>query len=46
MHIAVSPTLLGSGEPLFADLDLLALGYSCTRSVASAKATHYIIGKS
>jgi hypothetical protein len=29
-----------------ADIDLLALGYTCTRSVASTKATHYIIAKS
>ena len=45
MHIAVSPMLLGAGEHLFAGLDLLALGYGCTRSVASAKATHYIIAR-
>ena len=43
LHIAVSPILLGSGEPLFTGLDLLALGYRCTNSVASDKATHYTI---
>jgi dihydrofolate reductase len=46
MHLAVAPILLGTGEHLLEDIDLLALGYTCTRSVASAKATHYIIAKS
>ena len=46
MQIAVSPLLLGSGEHLFAGIDLLALGYTCTKSVATAKATHYTIAKS
>ena len=27
MHFAISPVLLGGGEPLFAGLDLPALGY-------------------
>jgi dihydrofolate reductase len=43
MHMAVSPILLGSGEPLLAGLDLPALGYRCREHVASDKATHYII---
>jgi dihydrofolate reductase len=43
LHIAVSPILLGSGEHLFAGIDLVALGYKCTASVASEKATHYTI---
>jgi dihydrofolate reductase len=46
MHLAVSPILLGSGEHLLAGLDLPALGYRCTESVASAKAVHYIIARS
>ena len=45
MHVAVSPILLGTGEHLFAGLDLLALGYKTTKSIASAKATHYIIAR-
>lgn len=45
LHIAVSPILLGSGEHLLADIDLLALGYTCTKSVASDKATHYTIAR-
>jgi dihydrofolate reductase len=43
LHIAVSPILLGSGEPLFAGIDLVALGYKCTNSVTSQRATHYTI---
>lgn len=46
MHIAVAPILLGSGEHLFAGLNLPALGYTCTRSVGSPRATHYIIARS
>jgi dihydrofolate reductase len=46
MHLPVSPILLGSGEHLLAGLDLPALGYTCTESVASTKATHYVIARS
>jgi len=45
IHLAVAPIFLGSGEHLMADIDLLALGYTCTKWVSSAKATHYIIAK-
>jgi dihydrofolate reductase len=45
MHLAVSPMLLGSGEHLLAGLDLPALGYRCTKSAATERATHYIIGR-
>ena len=30
LHLALRPVLLGAGEPLFAGLDLRALGYACT----------------
>lgn len=43
MHLAVRPVLLGRGEPLFRDLDLRALGYECTESIAGERATHVII---
>lgn len=43
MHFAIAPILLGSGEPLLADLDLPALGYRCTQRAASDKAMHYTI---
>ena len=45
LHIAVSPILLGSGESLLTGIDLLALGYKSTNSLASEKATHYTITK-
>jgi dihydrofolate reductase len=43
LHIAISPILLGRGEPLFQGLDLRSLGYACVESVASDKATHIIL---
>ncbi len=43
MHIAVSPRLLGVGEPLFADLDLSRLGYRSTRCTPGEKAVYYVI---
>ncbi|WP_426173695.1 dihydrofolate reductase family protein [Massilia sp. TWR1-2-2] len=43
LHIAISPVLLGRGEPLFEGLDLRALGYECVESVVSEKATHIIL---
>jgi hypothetical protein len=39
------PVLLGRGENLFRDLDLHALGYECTRTVAGERATHIFISK-
>ena len=45
LHLAVSPIFLGSGEHLFSGIDLVALGYRCTKTVPSAKAVHYIIGR-
>lgn len=45
MHFAVAPVLLGSGESLFADLDLPSLGYRCVEHVATPRATHLVIGK-
>ena len=43
MHLAIAPRLLGSGEHLMTGLDLPALGYACTKHVASDKATHVIV---
>lgn len=43
LHIAVAPVLLGRGEPLFAGLDLPALGYRCTQHVPTALATHVVL---
>ncbi|KAB0584516.1 dihydrofolate reductase [Ideonella dechloratans] len=43
LHLAISPVLLGRGEPLWAGLDLRALGYRCVASAASDKATHVVL---
>ncbi len=46
MHIAFSPVLLGSGEPLLAGIDMRALGYQCIEHAATQHATHVVFGKS
>lgn len=46
LHIGVAPILLGSGEPLFSNIDLPALGYRVDRSIAGERAAHYIIARS
>jgi dihydrofolate reductase len=43
LHIAVAPVLLGSGESLFAGLDLVSLGYRCVEHVATESATHVLV---
>jgi dihydrofolate reductase len=45
LHLAASPVLLGGGEPLFAGLDLPALGYAASRHVPSETTTHVVITK-
>ncbi|KQW82623.1 dihydrofolate reductase family protein [Brevundimonas sp. Root1279] len=40
LHIAISPVLLGRGEPFWDGLDLPALGYEIARSTAGERATH------
>jgi dihydrofolate reductase len=40
LALAVSPVLLGAGEPLFEGLDMRALGYACVETVAGERATH------
>jgi dihydrofolate reductase len=45
MHLAVAPVLLGDGEPLFAGLNLTALGYRVHESVATPRAQHVFIKK-
>lgn len=42
MHVAIAPVLLGSGERLFEEVDMTALGYVCSRHEASALATHVV----
>jgi dihydrofolate reductase len=43
MHLAISPMLLGSGENLFAGIDMVKLGYRCSEQVATPNAMHVII---
>jgi dihydrofolate reductase len=45
LHVAVTPVLLGSGEPLFSGIDLPRLGYRCTQHVTSQAAMHVVITK-
>ena len=40
-----SPVLLGSGEALFAGIDLPALGYEVSEHVATPAATHVVLKK-
>ncbi len=45
MHLALSPILLGSGEPLFAGLDLPQLGFTDTQVTYGEKAAHAFLKK-
>jgi dihydrofolate reductase len=45
MHLALSPVVLGSGESLFAGIDLAALGWRCNRHVGTPHAMHVVLTK-
>lgn len=45
MHLAISPALLGRGEHLLRDIDLVKLGYTCTEHAATPKATHVVLAR-
>ena len=45
LHLAVRPVLLGSGEHLWMDIDMRALGYECAEQVAGERATHVFVRK-
>jgi dihydrofolate reductase len=45
MHLAIAPIVLGRGEHLLGGLDLLALGYACTRHVNTPGASHVVLTK-
>ena len=46
LHVAISPVLLGGGEPLLAGIDLPALGYRVTEHVTTPNALHVTFRKS
>lgn len=43
LHLALSPVVLGRGEPLFAGVDLPDLGYRVTEAVPTELATHLVL---
>ncbi|MGD0142484.1 MAG: dihydrofolate reductase family protein [Rhizomicrobium sp.] len=43
MHLALSPVLLGSGENLLAEIDVLKLGYRCSEHVPTNGALHVVL---
>src|SRR5882724_10541886 len=45
LHLAFRPILMGSGENLFAGIDMTALGYRCTQSVSTEHALHVLLTK-
>ena len=45
MHVPISPMLLGSGESLFAGLDLPALGYKKVEHTPSERAMDLVVLK-
>ena len=45
MHVAISPVVLGRGEPLLTGIDTLALGYECTEHLTTPRATHFVLSK-
>jgi dihydrofolate reductase len=45
MHLAISPTLLGSGEALLTGIDLLQLGFRVTEYVPTSHAAHVVLVK-
>lgn len=45
MHLAVAPIFLGSGENLFAGIDLPALGFTAIQTVVGKGVTHVVLKK-
>jgi dihydrofolate reductase len=45
MHLAIAPTLLGTGEALLAGIDLTQLGFRCTQHVGTSHALHVVLTK-
>ena len=45
MHLAIAPVILGRGEHLLKDIDLVSMGYRCVEHVPSPQATHVVLRK-
>ncbi len=45
LHLALAPTLLGSGEALWPGIDLVAAGFRCTRREPTGHAMHVVLTK-
>jgi dihydrofolate reductase len=45
MHLAISPTLLGSGEALLPGIDLRQMGFRVTEYVPTSQAAHVVLTK-
>lgn len=45
IHLAITPTLLGTGEHLLSGIDLAKMGYRCVEYVPSARAAHVVLRK-
>jgi dihydrofolate reductase len=45
LHLAFAPVFLGSGEALFAGIDVAALGYEVSEHVRTESATHVVLTK-
>ena len=43
MHLVISPTILGVGEPFFAGIDFSALGFKVSEHLASPRAMHVVL---
>jgi dihydrofolate reductase len=43
IHLAIAPLLLGRGEHLFAGIDTVSLGYTCTEHASTEYATHVVL---
>jgi len=46
MHLAISPVVLGRGESLLADIDLVQLGYRCSEHTSGSAGMHVVVTKS
>jgi dihydrofolate reductase len=45
LHLAFRPVLMGSGENLFAGIDMTQIGYRCTQHISTELAMHVVLKK-